>query len=621
MLKKSLLYLMVILGMFSLLAGNSYSKHDSENWATIEYPEQNQSIPYNLVKIVIQLEEGADLKTFKAKLNGKKITDRFDYDDYRNRLTATIGPEDGLNVKEKKGKNTLKTEIKGDKKHKRKKDKDSLEFIVTGGPAPSCAALTSMGLPDVTIVSTEEVAAAGDLPAHCKVSGFIETEIGFEVKLPRMDDWNGKFYMAGGGGMVGSISNQGADEALERGYTTAGTDTGHTGTWYWADWALDSHERYVNFGYRAVHLTTVAAKDIIRIYYDDDIRYAYFSGCSTGGRQAMMESQRFPKDFDGIIVGAPAHDYRPDGLAWIQQAMYPNPADLSNPTLPVSKLALIESTVIAACDGADGLVDGLVDNPPNCDFDPVTAFPMCGEGPVDDSCLTDTELDTLLRIYEESPSGTVPFPYSGCENTQGFFSWAEWMVSCSWCPFFTLTPNLQYVFAEEELRYFVYDDPTYDFRDFDLKNPDSIADLEYMMKYASAMDPDLREFRDRGGKMLMYHGWGDPIISPYNTILYYEEVENFKKNTNKKFKDVRDFIRLFLAPGMLHCNDGPGPNVVDYLTALEDWVENGNAPDSLLSSGGEVPDRTRPLCPYPQVAVWDGANDPDDAGSFTCQEP
>ena len=177
-------------------------------------------------------------------------------------------------------------------------------------------------------------------------------------------------------------------------------------------------------------------------------------------------------------------------------------------------------------------------------------------------------MDTLLRIYEESPSGTVPFPYSGCENTQGFFSWAEWMVSCSWCPFFTLTPNLQYVFAEEELRYFVYDDPTYDFRDFDLKNPDSIADLEYMMKYASAMDPDLREFRDRGGKMLMHHGWGDPIISPYNTILYYEEVENFKKNTNKKFKDVRDFIRLFLAPGMLHCNDGPGPNVVDYLTAF-----------------------------------------------------
>jgi feruloyl esterase len=195
------------------------------------------------------------------------------------------------------------------------------------------------------------------------------------------------------------------------------------------------------------------------------------------------------------------------------------------------------------------------------------------------------------------------------------------MVSCSWCPFVTLTPNLQYVFAQEELRYFVYDDSTYDFRDFDVANPADIADLDYMMEYASAMDPDLREFRDRGGKMIMYHGWGDPIISPYNTINYYDEVENFKKNTNKKFKDVRDFVRLFLAPGMLHCSDGPGPSSVDYLTALEDWVENGNAPDSLLSSGGEVPDRTRPLCPYPEVAVWDGANDPDNAGSFTCQEP
>jgi feruloyl esterase len=621
MLKKSFLYFIVILGMFILFAGNSYAKHDSENWASIEYPEQNQSISYNLVKIVIQLEEGADVKSFKAKLNKKKISDRFDYDDYRNRLTATLGPEDGLNVEKKKGKNTLETEIKGAKKHKKKKDKDSLKFYVTGGPAPTCAELVSLDLPDVTIVTATDAEPDGSPLGYCHVAGVIETEIGFEVDLPV--DWNGKFYMAGGGGMVGTISNQGAGDALARGYTTAGTDTGHTGTWYWADWALNNHERYVNFGYRAVHLTTLTAKDIIRIFYDNSIQYSYFSGCSTGGRQAMMESQRFPKDFDGIIVGAPAHDYRPDGLAWIQQAMFPSADDLSSPTLPVSKLGLIENTIIDACDGADGLVDDLVDNPPGCDFDPSTAFPMCpGDvDPGDNSCLTTTELNTLLRIYEESPSGTVPFPYSGCENTQGFFSWAEWMVSCSWCPFVTLTPNLQYVFAEEELRYFVYDDPTYDFRDFDVADPDQIADLDYMMEYASAMDPDLRPFRDRGGKMIMYHGWGDPIISPYNTINYYEEVENFKKNTNKKFKDVREFVRLFLAPGMLHCNGGPGPSAVDYLTALEEWVEDGNAPDSLLSSGGEVPDRTRPLCPYPEIAVWDGSGDPDDAGSFTCQEP
>jgi feruloyl esterase len=608
--------LAVMAAVVLLPPGSSYSMHGAVNWATIEYPAHHQEIPFKLAKIVVQLEEGADIKSFKAKLNGKKITDQFDYDDYRNRMTASLGPEDGVIVNQNAGQNILETEIKGDQAYRRKKDKDSVAFTVTGGPAPACAGLVSIGLPDVTIVSTQEVPASDGMPAYCNVAGFIETEIGFEVNLPI--EWNGKFYMGGGGGMVGSVTIQGGGGALARGYATAGTDTGHEGTWYWADWALDNHERYVNFGYRAIHLTTLTAKDIIRIFYGTGIQYSYFSGCSTGGRQAMMESQRFPKDFDGIIVGAPAHDYRPDGLAWIQQAMYPDPADLSNPTLPVSKLAVIENTVIDACDGADGLVDGLVDNPPNCDFEPATDFPLCGDGPVDDACLTDTELATLLRIFEESPSGTVPFPYSGCENTQGFFSWAEWMVSCGWCPFVMGTPNMQYVFAQEELRYFVYDDPTYDFRDFDLTNPDHMDDLDYMMQYASAMDPDLRNFRDLGGKMIMYHGWGDPIISAYNTINYYGRVEGFKKNTNKQFKDVREFIRLFLAPGMLHCSDGPGPSAVDYLTALEAWVENGEAPDSLLSSGG-IPYRTRPLCPYPQVAVWDGTGDPDVADSFSCQ--
>jgi feruloyl esterase len=513
-----------------------------------------------------------------------------------------------------------------------------LNSIVPAPDDPSCEEMATLSFPYVTDLSAETVAAdaARSLPAYCLVNGTIDNNIKFEVKLPLATAWNQKFYMGGGGGMVGGIQSQGWEDALMRGYATAGSDTGHQSIGNLsAAWALNDDEKYVNFGHRAVHMTAAIAKIFVQAYYDSAIQYSYFSGCSTGGRMAMMESQRYPGDFDGIIVGAPANDYRPDNLVWIQQALFPepltaeqNPHDVANwkPTLPLAKLSLVESTVVAACDTADGVEDGLVD-PSQCDFNPITDFPMCADDvdPGDNSCLTRSELEPLLRIYQgpiaETASDADGFSAGGCENQT---SWKDWMVLApTWGPYFYGIPNLGYSFAQEELRYFVYDDAEYDFRNFDLFSSTQLADLEKQTKDASAIDTDLSAFRDQGGKMIMYHGWCDPILSPKTTIKYYLGVEANPANMSNQDSDVRDFIRLFPAPGMLHCSGGPGPDVVDYLGALELWVEQGIAPDSLLAehySAGEV-DRSRPLCPYPQVAVWDGIGDANQAESFSCQEP
>lgn len=318
--------------------------------------------------------------------------------------------------------------------------------------------------------------------------------------------------------------------------------------------------------------------------------------------------------------------------AMLLPALYPDPppagANLSdpstwNPTLPLEKLALVESTVIEACDGDDGLVDGLVGNPSTCNFDPATDFPMCESDidPGDDSCLTSIEVEALKRIYNgpiaSTESDADGFAFGGCEDQT---TWKDWMVlNTTWAPQYYSVPNLGYSFAQEELRYFVYDDPEYDFRNFDLNDLNHLADLDSQTSVASAVDTDLSEFRNRGGKMIMYHGWCDPILSPYTTIKYFPGVADNQENYNGQSGEIQDFLRLFLAPGMLHCSGGPGPNGVDYLSALEAWVEEDVAPDALIATGGKVEDRTRPLCPHPQVAVWDGIGNTNDAASFNCQ--
>ena len=622
MLRKSTYLVMVILGMSILLAGTGYAKHHSYNWATVEYPAQHQLIPYGVVKIVVQLEEGADLKTFKAKLNKKKVTDQFDYDDYRNRLTATLGPEDGLNVIRKRGTNTLETEIKGYKGHNRKKDRDFVKFYMTGGPAPACADLVSLDLPDVAITSAADTDSEGAPLGYCQVDGVIETGIGFEVKLPA--DWNGKFYMGGGGGFVGDIQSQGWETALPRGYATAGTDTGHKGTGNLDGSAfLNDDEAVVNWAYRAVQLTASTAKFITRTYYNKDIKYSYFSGCSTGGRQGMMEAQRFPKDFDGIISGAPAID--PGAIVvWAesQSALYPDP--YQPPTVPFPKVYLIEDSVLTMCDALDGVEDDLLSDPLSCDFDLAEDLPMCPDDidPGDFSCFTTAEIEVLKKIYGygEPPDYVGPlavgYPFGG-EIDPG--NWDFWVIGDpALSPFFNSYPNIQYAFTADYFKYLFFNDAAYDFHDFDPTNDDDMAYLQPAVGLVEAVETDLRPFKKSGGKLIMWNGWSDPCISPLNTINYYEAVLD-----TMGARKVDKFFRFYLVPGVGHCGGGRGPGSagVDFLTALENWVESGIPPESIPAYGGDVTERSRPLCPYPQVAVWDGVGNPDDAASFTCQEP
>ena len=502
-----------------------------------------------------------------------------------------------------------------------------LNFVPSGGTA-SCNNIASLKLPYATITSVTIIPASPTPPAypeHCMVLGVIKDDIIFEVRLPA--GWNGKFYMGGGGGFVGAVSSLNWQDALSRGYATTGTDTGHQATnpqkaSLDGSPFLNNPQALVNFAHRAVHMTAATAKIITRAYYARDIRYSYFWGCSTGGRQAMMEAQRYPTDFDGIIAGAPAYVYRPELLNYIQQAMFPPGRALSNPVLPLAKLSWIQQEVINHCDAIDGVVDGLISDPRKCPFYPPTDL-ACGVS-TSPNCLTPDEAEVLNRIYSgiELP-GAESYPgYSpGCEGAAG--GWDTWIVYSPAVLGFYGFPNLHYGFQREILRYMVYNDPNFDFHNF---NPlTDFNDTLLLTSTVAATQTDLRVFKADGGKMIMYNGWCDPILNPLGAIRYYERAQNDPANTTILKRTTKDFFRLFLLPGVLHCSGGPGPGSsgVDFLTALERWVEKGIAPDKVIASHvtGGVVDRTRPLCPYPQQAVYKGTGSIDDAANFTCRIP
>jgi para-nitrobenzyl esterase len=488
----------------------------------------------------------------------------------------------------------------------------------------TCPLLTCLEIEDVTIQSTEKVPEAGGLPAHCLVNGFIEEEIGFEVRLP--DEWNGKFYMGGGGGFVGTIQSQGYEDALQRGYATAGTDSGHKGGNLDGSAFLNNWERVVNWAYQAIHLTTANAKKIIRTYYGEDILYSYFSGCSTGGRQAMMESQKYPEDFDGLIAGAPAYVGASGVPAWAlsQSALYPDPS--APPIVPFSKVQLIDTAVLAMCDDLDGVVDGLLRDPRECNFDLETDLPMCADNfdPGDNTCFTIAEKEVLKLIYgyDSYPwaePATTAYPFGG-EIDPGNWDW--WVIGGPYlAPYFNGYPNIQYAFAADYFKYLFFNDPDYDIHDFEPDNPDDLAKVKPAADMVNATETDLSAFKAAGGKMIMYNGWSDPCITPLGTIKYYEAVLDTMGGTSQ----VDDFFRLYMIPGVGHCGGGRGPgnSGVDFLTALEKWVENDVAPVRIVAehdTGGTV-DMSRPLCPYPQVEVWDGIGDINEEASFTCQDP
>ena len=491
------------------------------------------------------------------------------------------------------------------------------------GAAPaSCESLTSLVLPQGAITAAQGVAAGaftppgsspsagqarqfGALPAFCRVTATlrpsVDSDIWIEVWMPAAG-WNGKFQAVGNGGFSGSIrygSSRSLASGLERGYATSATNTGHVGGG--ASFGLGHPEKVIDFGWRAVHEMTVAAKQVIAAYYGTGPRLSYWEGCSAGGRQAMKAAQRFPEDFDGIIAGAPGLDWTGRAAAALRVAkpLEANPAA----RLSADQARLVHAAVLDACDAADGVTDGVVGEPERCTFDP--AVLQC-EGAEGESCLTAAQVGTVRLLYSSPLNPTTGRPITGLLPGSEL-GWTD----LGWTRSARAT-------GLDQFRYLVYADPAWTIDRFSFET-DIVRAEETDHGTLNALDPNLTPYFARGGKLLAYHGWGDPQISPANATQYYRRVVDTVGNADT----VHDSFRLFMVPGMGHCSGGDGPDTFDMLSALDEWVEDGQAPDRLVAArlrDGAV-DRTRPLCPYPRVAVYTGTGSTDDAENFVCRIP
>jgi feruloyl esterase len=494
-------------------------------------------------------------------------------------------------------------------------------------PRPiACAALASLVLPHTTITHAEALpadknhAALGMLPtAICRVVGVSRPAINFEVWLP-IGSWNGKFQGVGNSDTAGVISYDAMREALGRGYATASTDTGHTSSEpFDFSWALGRPDLVADFGHRGLHVTTENAKQIIRAFYGKRPDYSYFVGCSTGGQQALMEAQRYPEDYDGIIGGSPANNWTrlyAGARLWYSIVTLND----SESYIPAARTALLGNAVTATCDAIDGIVDGVLDDPRKCKLDP--AVLTCKQGQDPATCYTPKQVKAIKDIWtgvRNSRGELIHQPLvPGGEAGAG--GWAAWITGSA--PF----TGLHWLAADGFFKHQVFENLNFNALNFNFDTDLDFA-LAKVGPVLDAIDPDLRPFKRRGGKLLMYHGWSDPHISPLNSIDYYESVISTLKQRNQArdeaAQDVREFARLFMVPGMQHCSGGPGPNPFDMLTALENWVEKGDPPNRIIASlvANNVVTRTRPLCPYPRVAVYSGSSSTDDAANFVCRTP
>ena len=467
-----------------------------------------------------------------------------------------------------------------------------------------------------------------NLPAFCRVTGTIhpapDSNIQFEVWLPT-SGWNGKFEGAGNGGFAGSINYASMAAAVTHGYATASTDTGHQAIATDAKWALGHPDKIIDFGYRAIHETADRAKAIIRAFYGDAPRRSYFSSCSNGGRQALMEAQRFPDDYDGIIAGAPANfwSHLLTQALWDVQATMQDPASY----IPATKLPAIEAAALASCDTLDGVKDGIIGDPSQCHFDPSTLLCKAAES---DSCLTAPQITALNKIYQgpRTSSGQQIMPGFPAGGETGGGGWGLWVTGPA------PGRSLQFAFGTNFFANMIYNNASWDFHTFNVDAGLKAAD-DKMAPILNATNADLTRFQKRGGKLILYHGWNDAAIPASNTINYFESVQA-KMGT----KTTAEFVRLYMVPGMQHCFGGPGADTFGQLgitggdpqhdlnAALERWVEQGAAPDQIIAAkykAGADPAsgvvRTRPLCAYPAVSHWKGTGSIDDAANFVCTNP
>jgi feruloyl esterase len=510
--------------------------------------------------------------------------------------------------------------------------------------APSAAAgskcedLARLSLPNTTIVSTRATPAGSfqpargpgieGVPATCRVAGTIkpsaDSDIQFEVWMP-VTGWNGKFQGVGNGGFAGSIDYGALARFVSDGYAAGATDTGHRADGTDARWARGHSEKVIDFGHRAIHEMTDKSKAVARAFYGRAVERSYFHSCSNGGRQALMEAQRYPEDYDGIVAGAPANFW----THLLTKAAYDMQTTVADAAayIPASKLPALEAAVLAACDARDGVSDRIVDSPAECAFDPGTLACTAAES---DSCLTPAQMGALAKLYAGPRTADRTLVHRGfspgAETGPG--GWALWITGSE------PGNSLLAAFATGFFRDMLLEQPEWDVRTFELGRDLARADAK-LAPVLNATDPDLDRFRRRGGKLILYHGWADAGIAPLNAIDYYESVR-----ARMGTEATDGFARLFMMPGVQHCAGGPGPSTFygpsalahdaehDVEKAIERWVEKGVAPDRIVAASYKADDkpstglaRTRPLCPYPQVARWTGAGSSDDAANFVCRLP
>ncbi len=477
-------------------------------------------------------------------------------------------------------------------------------------PCLPCAGLGEVTLAGVTIT---EAVAVDPKETHCRVRGTIGEEIEFELLLPAR--WNTRFAMSGGAGFSGSIQN-GLRYLVGEGFATVGTNTGHTGETIEANWALDHPPRRLNFGHVAVHRTALVSKEIIEYYYCAAPSYSYFSGCSRGGGQALIEAQRYPDDFDGIVAAAPIIDWPATGAEFAQNTalVYPDPDQLDEPLLSGAHLELLQAAVLAQCDTLDGVQDSLLNDPRECAFD-FSALPMCPDSAPGPDCFTAQQLQAIQLIYAgvTSQDSTIypGFPF-GNEAAAG--SWDAWIVGPHAESRKLGYPTLQYAIGTGILKNFVYQDSTWNYATYDFT--DFRDQAQAASAYLDATDTDYRAFRARGGKMIIYHGWSDPALSAYTSIDHYEAAI-------EQDSSLSEAVRLFLLPGVLHCGGGPGPSGTNWIRLIQDWVERDTAPERVVvtkKARGEVV-LSRPVFPYPARAVYNGVGDPSVESSFLRKNP
>lgn len=510
--------------------------------------------------------------------------------------------------------------------------------LSAGGSAAGlmCTELSEPGLFSNTGVHRVSVGTTRDGSRYCKLEATISptpgSAIGVVYRLPFKARWNGRL-LGLGGGAFGGVLNFGpnaGERFIGRGYAVAASNSGHAGKAMLAEWGLKAdgspnRDAVIDYAHRAIHLMTVVAKQVIRAYYGEPPRYSYYEGCSTGGRMGLVEVQRYPHDYDGVVVGAPVMQLSHVTTTGIWQGRAFHGPDAVAPSQ--AQLSALSDAVRATCDANDGVTDGVLNDPMSCAWDPAALACENGGGA---ECLGPGELEAVRKIYTGPTSSDGEPLYVGVPPG-GEEQWGSWMFAGDHGPF-----GSAYGLGAQYMRFLVFRDADYDpLAQFDFDRDLPTVQSSLIGVTADAINPDIRPFIESGGKLLMHHGWDDMLVPAIRTKTYYEEIVETvgpalgDATESDPLDAVRDHARLFMLPGTYHCAGGPGAFRFDPLPVIENWVENGVAPDRIKathpSSGADDPSFTRPLCPYPQLATYVGEADDTVAArlaeNFECREP